>query len=143
MIADESKRLLIRRKKYLLQKLKKNIIISELEKDNFNLRFLIHDDSGNLIAGAYCKKINQTIHLGILQVGEYKKTPYGIRLKETDPLKGLGIGPLLLNKLIEYSKQKGIKTITLICGKKLVPFYEKFGFKVYDSGLNNFMKLDL
>lgn len=42
---------------------------------------------------------------------------------------GMGIASTLIKKAIEIAKESGCYRLTLDCKNKLVPFYEKFGFK--------------
>jgi len=41
---------------------------------------------------------------------------------------GKGLGQLMINHLIEYSKEQRCYKVILNCDEKLVPFYEKSGF---------------
>jgi len=47
--------------------------------------------------------------------------------------RGLGLGELLLTKIIKHKKLKNIKQFNLQCLDELEPFYKKFGFKRVDN----------
>ena len=47
--------------------------------------------------------------------------------------RGLGLGELLLTKIIKHKKLKDIKQFNLQCLDELEPFYKKFGFKRVDN----------
>jgi ribosomal protein S18 acetylase RimI-like enzyme len=48
----------------------------------------------------------------------------------TDPLyRKAGNASTLMNRVIELTKAEGRKGIVLICKDRLIPFYERFGFK--------------
>jgi predicted GNAT family N-acyltransferase len=47
--------------------------------------------------------------------------------------RGLGLGELLLTKIIKHKKLKEIKQFNLQCLDELEPFYKKFGFKRVDN----------
>ena len=42
---------------------------------------------------------------------------------------GTGVGSAVIKKALEYAKERGCFRVILDCYDKLMPFYEKFGFK--------------
>lgn len=46
---------------------------------------------------------------------------------------GMGIGSSVVRKAIEAAKQAGCYKIVLDCSEKNIPFYEKLGFKKYET----------
>ncbi|MFH1505368.1 MAG: GNAT family N-acetyltransferase [archaeon] len=42
---------------------------------------------------------------------------------------GLGVGSAVIKQALEYAKKRGCYRVILDCYDKLMPFYEKFGFK--------------
>jgi len=47
--------------------------------------------------------------------------------------RNLGLGELLLTKIIKHKKLKDIKQFNLQCLDEVEPFYKKFGFKRVDN----------
>lgn len=43
--------------------------------------------------------------------------------------RGMGVGRLILKKLLEHAKAKACFKVTLVCNNENIPFYEKIGFK--------------
>lgn len=52
---------------------------------------------------------------------------------------GQGIGKMIMNSLIDYTKDKNYTLISLFVQPEnkdfLIPFYKKFGFKLTDTGM--------
>tara|TARA_B110000037_G_scaffold149972_1_gene169201 strand:- start:879 stop:1295 length:417 start_codon:yes stop_codon:yes gene_type:complete len=46
--------------------------------------------------------------------------------------RGQGYGKKIIKYLVDYCKKNNFYKITLTCNKKLIPFYEKNNFEVYD-----------
>lgn len=52
---------------------------------------------------------------------------------------GHGIASTILKRCISYAKEMGCYKVILDCGKNVIPFYERYGFKSNE----NHMRLDL
>lgn len=52
---------------------------------------------------------------------------------------GKGIGKMIMNNLLEYTKDKGYASVSLFAWPEnkdyLLPFYKKFGFEVFETAM--------
>lgn len=52
---------------------------------------------------------------------------------------GKGIGKMIINNLLAFTKDKGYSSISLFADPKnkdfLLPFYNKFGFELFETGM--------
>ncbi len=52
---------------------------------------------------------------------------------------GKGIGKMIMNNLLNWTKDKNFSSISLFAWPEnkdfLIPFYQKFGFELYDTGM--------
>lgn len=46
---------------------------------------------------------------------------------------GMGVGSATMKKALEFGKNAGCYKIILDCADSLIPFYEKFGFKLFEK----------
>jgi len=47
--------------------------------------------------------------------------------------RGLGLGEILINKILEHKKLKNVQQFNLQCKEEMSSFYTKFGFKKIDN----------
>lgn len=62
----------------------------------------------------------------------FRATIYDVIVAEA--LRGQGVGRLLMNAVAQHSRLQRVSTLWLCCNPEMVPFYEKWGFRVYDEG---------
>ena len=51
-----------------------------------------------------------------------------------------GIAKNLIKESIKYAKNKGLYKIILNCGDENIDLYHKYGFKIYQYNMRNFLK---
>jgi hypothetical protein len=71
-----------------------------------------------------------------------KKFEIDIFILCSNQITNSGGGKILLQSLIDVSRRKGMRTISLVASETAVNYYKKFGFKL-DSDLHDFMTLQL
>lgn len=59
---------------------------------------------------------------------DYFKFVYVYDVIVSKQYRGLGLGNLLINSILEHPKLMKIENVELVCRKEMVPFYEKFEF---------------
>jgi GNAT superfamily N-acetyltransferase len=106
--------------KAMREKLKKK------RKGNNKVRFVIRGSSGKEIAfvNLNIDIKNQKLEIQEISTGEVVRNAF----KENDPLRRLGIGTMMLDRIKQYARSRNIKNITLKCHKDRIPFYNKSGF---------------
>lgn len=109
-------------------------LFGELDKDNTNHAYVAIIDSGfaPIIGTAILRIEKQFIH---------NCSQYGLidMVCVREEFKGMGVGSLLIDHLVNIAKKEECYKISLICVKKLIPFYEKNGFYKNDDE----MRLDV
>ena len=71
-----------------------------------------------------------------------KKYEIDIFILCSNQITNSGGGKILLQSLIDVSRRKGMRTISLVASENAVNYYKKFGF-ILDSSVNDFMTLQL
>jgi hypothetical protein len=71
-----------------------------------------------------------------------KKYEIDIFILCSNQITNSGGGKILLQSLIDVSRRKGMRTISLVASETAVNYYKKFGFRL-DSDLHDFMTLQL
>ena len=71
-----------------------------------------------------------------------KKFEIDIFILCSNQITNSGGGKILLQSLIDVSRRKGMRTISLVASETAVNYYKKFGFRL-DSDLHDFMTLQL
>ena len=69
----------------------------------------------------------------------FRATIYDVMIDQE--FQGQGIGTLLMDRLIDHPKLRGVSLIYLACEPDLFPFYEKWGFKIYEARSHWMMKV--
>jgi len=73
---------------------------------------------------------------------EEEKNELDIHILCSNQITNSGGSKILLQNLIDISREKGVKTISLVSSKSAINYYENFGFELV-SDLNTFMTLQL
>ena len=50
------------------------------------------------------------------------------------PLRGQGLGKKLMDTVSQHPRLQRVSTLWLCCNPDMTPFYEKWGFRVFDEG---------
>ena len=101
-------------------------------EDNHDHQVFIYEHEGNIIGTATVLVENKLLHYGS-RVGHIEDVVVD---KET---RLSGIGKQLIEKCVEFSRQRDCYKVILDCGDHNVPFYESCGFKEAEGC----MRLDL
>jgi len=132
-LADKAKLELVRRKQELLKELSKRVSIDDKDRNLIYIRLFgeIKIPIAEIKAFLNFETSETILFIDRLSVGEFLSDyEQDIHFKETDPLRGLNIGQLLLMVVKAYAKRKRIDKIKLVCKKELFPFYKRAGFEI-------------
>ncbi len=111
-----------------LHKLYKNEWWSKDRSKKEIKKMLKHTD---IVIGVVNKKGKLIAFARVLSDFVFKAEIYDVIVDKK--YRGLGLGELLLTKIIKHKKLKDIKQFNLQCLDELEPFYKKFGFKRVDN----------
>ena len=111
-----------------LHKLYKNEWWSKDRSKKEIKKMLKHTD---IVIGVVNKKGKLIAFARVLSDFVFKAEIYDVIVDKK--YRGLGLGELLLTKIIKHKKLKNIKQFNLQCLDELEPFYKKFGFKRVDN----------
>lgn len=97
-----------------------------------NLIFVLEDNRKNLIASAKLIIDKKLIHnfaiYGFIEDVIVKKE-----------YRGNNFGKKIISKVVDYCKSNNFYKITLSCNEKLISFYEKNNFEVYDIHMSQLL----
>jgi len=108
-----------------------NTFLNQFTKNKNNKIFIIEEN--NKIVGYGSLLINYKFYRNCSNVG------YIEDIVVDQKYRGKGYAQLIINKLINYSKEKECYKVILVCSDEYLNFYTKLGFKIK----NNNMILDI
>jgi len=111
-----------------LHKLYKNEWWSKDRSKKEIKKMLKHTD---IVIGVVNKKGKLIAFARVLSDFVFKAEIYDVIVDKK--YRGLGLGELLVKKIIKHKKLKDIKQFNLQCLNEVEPFYKKFGFKRVDN----------
>ena len=94
--------------------------------NNYNIYII---EEHNKIVGYGCLYIDYKFYRNCNNVGHIED------IVIHKDYRGIGYSKLIINKLIEQSKEKSCYKIILICNTKYIDFYKKFGFNNIDNNM--------
>lgn len=93
---------------------------------------------------------NSLIGCVVLFPTNKEKTTAQLMQMAIDPAhQGKGVGKMLVNYLLDFSKQQGVSEVTCHSRKNVNPFYQKLGFEIYGEAFtevgipHNHMKIQI
>jgi GNAT superfamily N-acetyltransferase len=88
---------------------------------NSSLVFGLEDEAGRLVA--FCRVLTDFV---------FRATVYDVIV--TAALRGQGFGRTLMDAVVGHPSLQNVSTLWLCCHPDMVPFYEKWDFKIFDEG---------